>query len=91
MLKTKATQRLPQLSELILDQIIELRDKYKLFLKVVAVTSKQNKAHNVMAYKRRDAIKLVLKEYEQIRKLVQVCDIKLSHLTLDRPQEQLSQ
>ena len=42
-----------------------------------ATTSKGNQVLNVMAYKRRDAIRFINKEYEQIRKLVEVVDIKL--------------
>lgn len=76
-IEKKALERLPQLSEEVLAKIVQMRDKFKLFIKMVATTSKGHKVTNVMAYKRRDALKFVIREYEGIRRLVQVVDIKL--------------
>ena len=47
-----------------------------------ATTSKGNEVSNVMAYRRRDAMKLVIKEYQSIKKLVIVADVDLPHITL---------
>jgi hypothetical protein len=42
-----------------------------------ATTSKGNQVLNVMAYKRRDAMRYLLREYEAVRRLVQVVDISM--------------
>ena len=48
-----------------------------------ATTSKGNKVLNVMAYKKRDAIKYLQREYESIKRLLQVADIKLEKLEIN--------
>ena len=40
-----------------------------------AKTSKGNQVLNVMAYKRRDAMKYTIREYEAVKRLVQVADV----------------
>ena len=42
-----------------------------------ATTSKGHQVLNVMAYKRRDAMRYVLREYDSLRRLVQVVDIQM--------------
>ena len=42
-----------------------------------ATTSKGNHVLNVMAYKRRDAMRHVLREYDGVKRLVQVVDITM--------------
>ena len=42
-----------------------------------ATTSKGHHVLNVMAYKRRDAMRYVLREYDSIRRLVQVVDMQM--------------
>ena len=42
-----------------------------------ATTSKGNQVLNVMAYKRRDAMRYLIREYEAIRRLIQVVDITI--------------
>mmetsp|Transcript_5736 Transcript_5736/g.9838 ORF Transcript_5736/g.9838 Transcript_5736/m.9838 type:complete len:150 (-) Transcript_5736:13-462(-) len=76
-LRTQAIDILPQLTDSILTSIIDLRDNYKLFKVVAALTSKGNHVVNVMAYKRRDAVKYVHREYDTVRRLVQVVDLDL--------------
>ena len=68
-------------AETVLGNIVEMRDQHHLFMRVVAVTSKRNKVQNIMAFKRRDALRLVLKEYEAVRKLLQLLDIKVSPIS----------
>ena len=79
-LKKQSSGILPGLATDIIDNIIFLRDKLKLFSKMGATTSKGHKVLNVMAYKRRDAIRFIRKEYDQIRKLVEVVDVKIPFL-----------
>ena len=40
-----------------------------------AKTTKGHEVLNVMAYKRRDAMKYIIREYDSIKRLVQVADI----------------
>jgi hypothetical protein len=42
-----------------------------------ATTSKGNQVLNIMAYKRRDAMKYIKREYDSIKRLVQVVDIQM--------------
>lgn len=65
---------LPILSNQIIDDIAMLRDHYRLFNAMVAITSKGNQVYNLMAYRRRDAMRYVIKEYEGIKRLAQVVD-----------------
>ena len=66
--------KLPILSNQIIDDIATLRDHYRLFNAMVAITSKGNQVYNLMAYRRRDAMRYVIKEYEGIKRLAQVVD-----------------
>lgn len=54
-----------------------MRDTYKLFNKIIATTSKGHQVVNVMAYKRRDLLRYVQREYDSVRLLVQVIDINM--------------
>ena len=54
-----------------------MRDQFKLFSKISATTSHGNHVANVMAYKRRDVLKYIDREYKQTRLLVQVIDIDM--------------
>ena len=47
-----------------------MRDTYKLFNKIIATTSKGHQVVNVMAYKRRDLLRYVQREYDSVRLLV---------------------
>lgn len=66
----QAKEDLPKLVQEVVGNIVELRDQYKLFSKMGATTSKGNQVLNVMAYKRRDAMRYILREYEGVKKLV---------------------
>ena len=66
---------LVKITEHIISNVETLRDKYRLFSKVKAISTKGNEVTNVMAYKRRDVLKYVGKEYNSIKRLVQVADI----------------
>jgi len=81
-IQVKAIGELPQLAQGILDGIVELRDQYKLFSKMGATTSRGNQVLNVMAYKRRDALRYIVREYDAIRRLVQVVDIQMPAISL---------
>jgi len=81
-IQVRAIGELPQLSQGILDGIVELRDQYKLFSKMGATTSRGNQVLNVMAYKRRDALRYIVREYDAIRRLVQVVDIQMPTISL---------
>jgi len=52
-----------------------LRDDYKIFSKMRAKTQKGTEVLNVMVYKRRDAMRYIIREYEAIKRLVQVADV----------------
>lgn len=71
----EAEHNLPTLVQSAITNIATLRDQHKLFSKMGATTSKGNQVLNVMAYKRRDAMRYLLREYEAIKRLVQVVDI----------------
>lgn len=68
-LKSQIT-KLPTISNAIIDNIVVLRDHYRLFNTMVAITSKGNQVANLMAYRRRDAMRYVIKEYDGIKRLV---------------------
>jgi hypothetical protein len=55
---------------MIIGGICKLRDQYKLFNKIAATTSKGNQVLNIMAYKKRDAYRYIIREYEAIKRLV---------------------
>jgi len=76
----QALEDLPVLVKGVVDNIAELRDHYKLFSKMGATTSKGNQVLNVMAYKRRDAMRYLLREYDAIKRLVQVVDVSMPHI-----------
>ena len=78
----EAMEDLPKLVQETLGNIVELRDQYKLFSKMGATTSKGNQVLNVMAYKRRDAMRYLLREYEAIKRLVQVVDVHMPPMSL---------
>jgi hypothetical protein len=42
-----------------------------------ATTSKGNQVLNVMAYKRRDALRYIHREYDALKRLVQVVDVQM--------------
>jgi len=73
----QAMEDLPKLVQEVVGNIVELRDQYKLFSKMGATTSKGNQVLNVMAYKRRDAMRYLLREYEAVKRLVQVVDVHM--------------
>ena len=80
---TKQTMEdLPELVQEVMNNIVELRDHYKLFSKMGATTSKGNQVLNVMAYKRRDAMRYLLREYDAIKRLVQVVDVSMPPLVM---------
>lgn len=64
------TNNLPEQANLVISNITELRDQYKLFSKMGATTSKGNQVLNVMAYKRRDALRYLHREYDSIKRLL---------------------
>jgi hypothetical protein len=68
------------LSNKIIDNIVVLRDDYHIFSKMRATTSKGHEVSNVMAFRRRDAMKFIIKEYLAIKKLVVVADVDLPHI-----------
>ena len=70
------TLKLPVVTLSIKDGIFKLRDDYKLFTKTAATTSKNSFVTNIFVYKKRDALKTCVSNYEEIRKLVTVFDIK---------------
>jgi hypothetical protein len=61
---------LPQEAQDVIDNIVELRDHYKLFSKMGATTSKGNQVLNIMAYKGRDAMRYLHREYDAIKRLI---------------------
>jgi hypothetical protein len=61
---------LPSRTKKIIGGISKLRDQYKLFNKIAATTSKGNQVLNIMAYKKRDAYRYIMREYEAIKRLV---------------------
>ena len=71
---TSQLAQLPVISKQIIDNIAVLRDHYRLFNSMVAITSKGHQVFNAMAYRRRDAMRFVIKEYEGIKRLAQVVD-----------------
>ncbi len=66
--------KLPQLTLAIKQGIVTLRDEYKIFQNKKG--SKTSQLSNVFVYRKRDALKQVLQEYDNVRNLVQVFDIK---------------
>ena len=78
----QAMEDLPKLVQEVVGNIVELRDQYKLFSKMGATTSKGNQVLNVMAYKRRDAMRYLLREYEAVKRLVQVVDVHMPPMSL---------
>ena len=69
-LKEKTCEILPGRTKMIIGGICKLRDQYKLFNKIAATTSKGNQVLNIMAYKKRDAYRYIIREYEAIKRLV---------------------
>ena len=49
-----------------------MRDNFKLFEHMTAVSSKGHHVKNVMAYRRRDAMRYVAKKYQKVKKLVEL-------------------
>ena len=47
-----------------------MREEFKLFTKMRATTTKGHEVLNVMAYKRRDALKFTIREYDAIKRLI---------------------
>ena len=68
------------MAQSIVDNIKEFRDTHRLFSKMGATTSKGNQVVNIMAYKRKDALRYLVREYDAIKRLVQVMDIKMVEL-----------
>lgn len=56
--------------------MIKLRDEFKLFTKTAATTNRNQLVSNVFVYKKKDALKSCLVQYEEMRKLLTVFDIK---------------
>ena len=71
---------MPKTAQAVIDGIIKLRDHFKLFSKMGATTSRGNQVLNVMAYKRRDALKYIAREYDALRRLVQVVDVQMPQI-----------
>ena len=69
-LKEKSCEKLPGRAKKIVSGICKLRDQYKLFNKIAATTSKGHQVLNIMAYKKRDAYRYIIREYEAIKRLV---------------------
>lgn len=74
-IKEATARSFSQLAESIIDNIALLRDDYKIFSAMRATTSKGHQVGNVMVYKRRDAMRYILREYDSIKRLVLVADI----------------
>lgn len=69
--------RLPPLTQSLRTNICKLRDDYPLFGRIAALSSKSKTVvSNVFIYKKRDALKWCLQEYEDVRRLLTVFDIK---------------
>ena len=66
--------KLPIVSNQILENVACLRDQHRLFSAMVALTSKGTEVCNLMPFKKRDAIKYVLKEYDDMRTLIQLVE-----------------
>ncbi|CDW79972.1 UNKNOWN [Stylonychia lemnae] len=79
---------LPNITMNLKNNIIRLRDEYKMFQRN-GLTNKRAKIliSNVFIYKKRDALKLILQEYEDIRNLVMVFDIKDLPFITEKQQE----
>lgn len=63
---------LVEVSQTILKEICELKQTYKLFAGMQAVSSKGYRVQDKMTFKRRDAERYIVKEYLAIKRLVQV-------------------
>jgi len=69
--------KVPAIALGIKKNILKLRDDFKLFSRTTAVSVKtKNVISNVFIYKKKDALKYVLQEYEDVRNLVTILDIK---------------
>ena len=69
--------RLAPLTQSLRANICHLRDEYRLFGRIAALSSKSKTVvNNVFIYKKRDALKWCLQEYEDVRRLLTVFDIK---------------
>jgi hypothetical protein len=67
--------KLPSLTTEIRDGIIHLRDEFKLFARIAALSSKSKTlVSNVFIYKKRDALRHVVQEYLEVRNLMSVFD-----------------
>ena len=64
------------MSSEIIDNIVVLRDKYRIFKTMNGLSSKGYSVSNVMAFKRRDAMRYVFKEYNALNKLIKVIEIQ---------------
>ena len=70
-------KKLPPLTQSVRENIIHLRDEYKLFSRIAALSTKSKAVvSNVFIYKKRDALKWCIQEYEDVRRLLTVFDIK---------------
>lgn len=74
-IKKNVMEHITKLTKSIIEQIVVLRDDYKIFSKMRAKTQKGTEVLNVMVYKRRDAMRYIIREYEAIKRLVQVADV----------------
>lgn len=74
-IRKHSTEELVELTQAIIDNIVRMREEFKLFTKMRATTTKGHEVLNVMAYKRKDALKFTIREYDAIRRLIQVADI----------------
>jgi|LauGreDrversion4_2_1035121.scaffolds.fasta_scaffold892662_1 hypothetical protein len=68
--------KIPPVTISIKKNILNLRDEYKLFSRIAAMSSKTKAViSNVFIFKKKDALRQALQEYENVRNLVTVFDI----------------
>ena len=69
----KLAMKLVTLTTQIRQTLVHLRDDLKLFSRIAALTTRSKSlVSNLFIYKKRDALKFALKEYEAIRQLMNV-------------------
>lgn len=69
--------KLPSITLSVKEHILKLRDEFKLFQRIAAMSSKTKAViSNAFIYKKKDALKYTLQEYEAVRNLAAVFEIK---------------
>ncbi len=68
--------KIPPVTQTIKRNILHLRDEYKLFSRIAAMSTKtKSVVSNVFIFKKKDALRCALQEYDNVRNLVTVFDI----------------